>query len=123
MEQLRYLVHWAENRQKKEFKLIDRVSVKWKEIGYQIDLTPKELDKIYQESRRSVAECCEVVMGKWLNGQGAQYYPVSWEGMFQLLRDIACFEVAVQLDEAATKAGKIYVLLASSHFSIQCNSA
>ena len=87
---------------KQEFKLVERVSAKWRKLGVMIGLTPNNLDAI-RDDRRSVEACWEDVMQRWLDGQGQKSYPIMWEGLYRLLKDIACPQVAKEL-KAAVKA-------------------
>ena len=67
-----------------------------------IGLTPNDLDVIEHDRRRMEA-CWEDVMQRWLDGQGQKSYPIMWEGLYRLLKDIACPQVAKEL-KAAVKA-------------------
>ena len=58
--------------------------------------------------RDQASTCWNTVMDHWLNGRGTtRGYPVTWEGLFELLRDVDCAEYAKQLKEALAQAGYI----------------
>ena len=87
---------------KQKFKLVKRVKSKYKELGIRIGLTRNYLDSM-DECWDSLKSVCEVVMKEWLDGQGQEIYPVTWEGLYRLLTDIGCAQVAEEL-KAAVKA-------------------
>ena len=105
MKYLRLIV-WTDQKGKEHrFKLIDKVSSKWKDIGFQIDLTTNTLDGIGTQNAHDPTECWTVVMGKWLAGQGAEDYPVTWKGLCDLLKDIEASLYATELMKAISGAG------------------
>ena len=91
---------------------MEEVGTKWKDIGYQIDISPRELEEMGRKN--SIDECCEKVLSEWLNEQGANYYPVTWEGLYLLLRDVNAAKEAECLKEAVAKSGN-YIQLNTDH--------
>ena len=82
---------------------MERVSAKWRRIGKRIGLTLNNLDAI-ERDRRRVEACWEDVMQKWLDGQGQEIYPITWEGLYRLLTDIDSSQVAQELRAAVEAA-------------------
>ena len=59
-----------------------------------------ELDTIEQKTLRDNDECCQRVFSKWFENGGNQSYPITWEGLQELLKDAQMRTVATQLQEA-----------------------
>ena len=89
---------------KELYRLIERVSTKWRKMGTLIDLEQNILVSIDQRLRGNVEQCWLEVMQKWLDGQGRERYPTSWEGLCSLLVDIGSPRVAQELKDAVAKA-------------------
>ena len=78
--------------------------MKWRDIGYQIDLTKSTINSFATKHENDPERCWEEVMSAWCEEeQGADEYPVTWNGLYQLLKDVEAPEVAEQLKEAVTK--------------------
>lgn len=89
---------------KHRFELVKKVSTKWRELGLLVELESNTLDEYWSQSQSSASLCWERVMQVWLDGQGEEDYPVTWEGLCRMLRDIRCPHVADELMEAVDKA-------------------
>ena len=94
------MIKWVDANGKQEFKLGQKISSKWRDIGYQIDMTQNELDGLGKQKGQDSDECWTAVMGKWLQGQGSSDYPVTWEGLYTLLDDIGVSEITAGLKKA-----------------------
>ena len=94
-----------------KYRLVERVSLKWRQFGLRISLTQNRMDGWFAESR-DVERCWEKVMQTWLDGQGQREYPPTWEGLYGLLRDVQKEGVVPALREAVDKAvlpGTLYL--------------
>lgn len=58
-----------------------------------------ELNQLKGLSSQTVDDCWDSVMQHWLDG-GCKDYPVTWEGLYDLLEDAGYPEVARKLKEA-----------------------
>ena len=65
-----------------------------------------ELDAFEEECGRKPERCWEKVMQHWLEGrtEGIHSYPRTWEGLYEMLRDLECCEVAEGLQDAVKSA-------------------
>ena len=86
------------------YRLIKRVSTKWDKIGIRIGLEHNTLVSIKRHLQGDAEICWQEVMQKWLDGQGQEKYQTSWEGLYSLLNDIECSQVAKELKDAIAKA-------------------
>ena len=103
MKYLRCIV-WTEQGKIHTFKLMEKVSTKWRDIGYQIDLTKNTIDGYAIKHGNDPERCWDEVMSKWCeDGQGSDEYPVTWDGLYQLLKDVEAAQVAEQLEKAVAK--------------------
>ena len=76
------------------------MSAKWWTFGIRVGITMNQLEgwerQFHEDSRR----CWQKVVQHWLNDDGTQYYPSTWEGLYTLVRDCGFHEVAVSLQKA-----------------------
>ena len=79
-----------------------RVSAKWKTFGELLDLEHNELEAWSKQYQQDAGECWGRVMQHWLD-TGNDHYPVTWEGLCELLEDVGYSEVAGELSKAVTK--------------------
>ena len=87
-----------------KYRLVERVSSKWRQFGLRISLTQDRMDSWFTESR-DAERCWEKVMQTWLDGRGQREYPPTWEGLYGLLRDVQKEGVVLdQLKEAVDRA-------------------
>ena len=78
--------------------------MKWDKIAIQIGLEHNTWVGIEKHHRGDQERCWQEVMQKWLDGQGQENYPTSWEGLYSLLNDIGSSQVAKKLKDAIVKA-------------------
>ena len=81
---------------KETFRLVSKVSTKWESFGRRLDVEEDQLDR-WREECRKMERCWNKVMKHWLDSGGIAEYCVSWEGLYLLLEDVECAEVATQL--------------------------
>ena len=100
-----HLIEYKEGDREEKFELVSLVSGSWKKIGILIDLTFDVLENYEKEKRSNPVRCWERVMQDWLDGQGSSSYPITWNGLYKLLRNINKGKVAQDLEKAVQKAG------------------
>lgn len=83
-----------------KFRLVDRVSSKWESFGYRLDIPQDMLTAWWEESLGNSAKCWMKVMRHWLMGEQTSEYPTTWEGLYEMLEDVAYIEEARGLREA-----------------------
>ncbi len=88
----------------KTFLLVDKVSVKWQDFGLQLSIEPAILDGWEVQYQRDAKKCWNKVMGGFITNGGTDDYPSTWEGVYQLLKDVKCGGVAKDLEVAVTHA-------------------
>lgn len=89
---------------KHRFELIQRTSTKWREIGVLINIESNMLDEYWKESQSTATRCWEKVMQAWMNGQGQEDYPITWEGLYSILTDVHSANIAQDLRKAVESA-------------------
>lgn len=95
------LLKWKKDDEcEKMFRLVNEVSMKWREIGYLLGKNANQLDAIDTACLKVASECWCRVMTDWLENNGTPNYPASWKGLFTLLRDVGKYKVAKELESA-----------------------
>ena len=98
------LVKWKDRQgQTQRFYLMDVIGNKWRSVGHQLGLLPSQLEGIASQFGNNATECCRAVLGEWLENPPSDY-PVTWEGLMELLEDCKLTQVAVKLKSALTEA-------------------
>ena len=94
------LYKWTdENGQPKSLRILDEISSRWTEAGDLLGLSPARLKGIEVYQLRDARSCCRDVLQDWIHdNQGS--YPVSWEGLMCLLKDMKLTVVAKELENA-----------------------
>ena len=82
---------------------MDNISHKWRTIGERLDLTSSKLQCIEVDHRGISEECCRAVLCIWLNNPPDEY-PISWDGLIELLEDSQLGQVASKLRKILNKA-------------------
>ena len=82
--------------------LVNHVSAKWKKFGRLINLTENQMKNWAKETDNE--GCWERVMEAWLEGQGQDVYPPTWQGLFEMLEDVQFGGVVPALKEAVESA-------------------
>ena len=93
------MIKYVEEGQNKEFVLEIRVSGKWKKMGVRMGIELNILDNL-EVDKHCQAERWQAVMQRWMEGQGGNAYPATWDGLYQLLKDIGVPKVALELKKA-----------------------
>lgn len=95
-----HFIKWKDTEgQTKKFRLSNTVSRKWKAFGTLLDLEPNELDGIQKKHMGETSECWMDVMQRWLNGCSSDY-PVTWQGLIELIDDTGYSQVSADLKAA-----------------------
>ncbi len=95
------LIKWKDEQgYNQRFSLIKWVCVEWRDFGKLLNITGLKLDSWEEEYDKKAEKCWKKVMNHWLKGRGSNEYPVSWEGLTILLKDLRHTEVAELLERA-----------------------
>ena len=100
------LLKWTDNEhQACQLFLINEISPDWKRASDLLGLTPSHTRRI-EMNNHTVQDRCREVIAEWINHEdGAYNYSRSWEGLYQLLKDM----------ELATLANKIHKIVFPTH--------
>ena len=83
-----------------KFKLKSSIIHKWRDIGNLV--VPRQQLEVWAK-RKDDKECCEAVLSHWLD-HPPRHYPVTWEGLYELLDDSELGQVAIELKQAVDNA-------------------
>ena len=95
------LIKWRNSQgEVKRFRLITSIMNKWRDVGdmvvhsQQLDVWSKKMDD---------KDCCRAMLLYWLVNPPSKY-PVTWEGLYELLEDCELSEIARELKMAVDNA-------------------
>ena len=91
------LITWKSGKVIAEFRLINFISTKCDKISTQLQV-PKQVYDVWVK-KNNFGDACHDMIQHWLES-GCGPYPVTWNGMIQVLRDVELGEVAKQLKRA-----------------------
>ena len=87
-----------------EFRLIEHVSAKWKEMGRLLDMSNDELDGISRKTLNDNTESCWCVFSRWMDSDHVSY-PPTWMGLYELLRGARKVRIAEEMKTALETLG------------------
>ena len=97
------LLKWRDEQNKpQKFFLKRKVSAKWRDFGELLGLEHNELEAWSKQYQQDADVCWGCVMQHWLDN-GSDNYPVSWEGLCELLEDAEFAKVAGDLRKVIKK--------------------
>ena len=79
---------------------MSKVSSQWENFGLRIGLDIDKLEGWKVQFHEDATRCWLKVMTYWINVGGTPDYPVKWEGLDQLLKDVQCGKAAEDLKKA-----------------------
>jgi len=98
------LLKWKDERgQEQKFCLVDIISADWKRFGTLLDISRNQLRGWEMKNLGNSVPCMEDVLETWLSGECTSDYPVSWEGLYTLLKDGKKSAIADNLRNAVSK--------------------
>ena len=100
------LYKWKECGKQKKLEIIKNISAQWQTLGFRVGLTLEECDEIESQDNKIHSKCCVRVFSKWIERNGCRDYPLSWQGLYDLLCDIDKDAVAEKLKRALASLGK-----------------
>ena len=89
-------INYEENGKKKEFKLLEKISDRWREAGRLLSMKKATLDKFSKGTDDNVVRCSRV-FSKWIKNNRYRDYPLSWAGLDTLLKRMGRREAAEEL--------------------------
>ncbi len=96
------LFKWRDREGREQtFRLVDKVCSKWRDLGLRF-IEPAILDGWEDQYQKDAKRCWGKVMGELIESGGTEEYPSTWEGVYKLLEDIKCGDIARDLKKAVT---------------------
>ena len=92
------LLKWNDGGEKKKLKVTDKIVNQWREIGILLEIPEPTLDGWWTQTH-DVKQCCEKVLGNWLQNP-PEDYPATWHGLLELLDDAEFTDLAKTLKKA-----------------------
>lgn len=94
-----YIIKWTDEKgNKRKFRLVSRVSNKWREFGRILGITENDMDGWFKQHLAFDSECWIKTMKYWLE-DGSEHYPVTWDGLVEMLEDVNLAGVAKELKQ------------------------
>ena len=91
------LMKWKDTEGKPhKLRIVQSICPQWRTIGNLLDISDSVLESILSQYRGNLEECCYAVLRRWLDN-GSPDYPLTWEGLLELLEDADCAQVAEEL--------------------------
>jgi hypothetical protein len=88
--------------------IIDKVSSKWTDIGLRVGLNWNQLNGYRKKRLGEEEDCCRDVFSYWIDDYGTSQYPLTWDGLFDLL--IAVKHRAAAMDMMKRVSGGRFML-------------
>ena len=98
------LIKWKDDQgQTQRFYLMEKIAYKWRTLGELLGLPFSKLQSLATEHRDKPEECCRAVLGQWLDNPPPDY-PITWEGLLELLEDGQLGQIVTELRNVLDKA-------------------
>ena len=95
-----YSSSWTDTQGKQhKLRIVQNICPKWREIRNLLNISDSLLESILSQYHGDLEDCCYAVLIQWLDN-GSPIYPLTWEGLLELLNDIDCSQVADDLRDA-----------------------
>ena len=85
---------------------MERISLRWRDIGELIGLSFHQLDCMAREHHNIHIDCCRAVLGHWLDNPPKEY-PITWRGLIELLQDSELGQLVSELKTVLSKSNII----------------
>ena len=102
MDMIQLVKYTGSDGQPKEFRLLENIQGKWKDIGTLMRIENATLNNFEHKHRGESKEQCRDVLQTWRE-QGSEKYPVTWSGLLEVLKDVQLKEVSRELEEVLGK--------------------
>lgn len=99
-----HLIKWTEDGKPQRMKLLEKISRKWKDIGYILGQQEVDINRYEKKTWYDTFECSREVFNHWFADDSSKY-PKTWEGVCELLEDAGYKQVQIQLVEALNCIG------------------
>lgn len=97
------LIKWKDKQGKTQrCNIISSICHKWQTFGRLIDMKESQIETISMKHQKDPEACCIDILRKWME-RGSGDYPVSWDGLIELLGDLSLTDVAEELENALAR--------------------
>ena len=95
------LIKWkSEKGQVKHLRIKESICNEWRVIGHLLGIPHYLLDAWGTTHGQNPLICIDYVLSHWIEEKSNKQYSVSWKGLYELLIDIQCSEIAYELQRA-----------------------
>ena len=100
------LLEWSnESGNKQQLKIVEEISGKWRKVAVLLGLSVGQMDGIMQQSFMDPEQCCLRVFDRWIISNGEYTdYPVTWSGLYKLLKNTGHSTIAEHMKTAMQTA-------------------
>ena len=97
-------IPYEEDGKLNEFILFEEISDRWRVAGRLLSMKKATLDKFSKDTIDDV-ERCSRVFSAWIKNNGQRDYPLTWEGLHKLLKNMGRRKAAEELYRVLAKTG------------------
>lgn len=95
------VLHYLDREDKEHtLKIIKRIAADWEELALILGSDPKLIVSSYSGGKDIALRCCRDVLSEWFENNGADSYPLSWNGLIKVIRDMELIRVAAEIETA-----------------------
>ena len=99
------LLKWKDQEEPEQIlqiEIVNKICTKWRILGNMMDIELGVLDSINKKNYFDDVKSCNEILKRWLE-QGGGNYPVNWNGLCQILKDLKFSVAAEELKGAFNK--------------------
>ena len=82
---------------------MEKIAYEWRTLGEHLGFEYSKLESTAAHHRDNPKECCRAVLGQWLDNPPPDY-PITWQGLLELLEDGQLGQVVTELRNVLDKA-------------------
>ena len=87
-------------------KIVDKISMQYQKLGLLIGLSVSEIEGFRERSFLNTEKTCNFIFDAWVSKNGhSPNYPLSWEGLYALLKDIGHKQAADDMKQDLARKG------------------
>lgn len=95
------VLHYLDQEDKEHtLKIIKRIAADWEELALILGSDPKLIVSSYSGGKDIALRCCRDVLSEWFENNGADGYPLSWNGLIKVIRDMELSRMAAEIETA-----------------------
>lgn len=100
------LLTWRDHKGKEhKVEILKALKRKWQKLGQLLGLSPRDLETFKKEENKKIGRCRRI-FSHWIDSNGyPPNYPLTWQGLEKLLRDLKQKRTANNLNNALVILG------------------